>query len=296
MRLRSVCTLILACGLALESSAAPQQAAMGYLGSYIWRSEDPRMGGMSAIEVAPNGRDFTALSDRGGWTRGSFKRDAQGRITGLSAEKVRRLKGLENAPLKANRSDSEGLAIAADGTAFVSLEGAARVLRYDDLGGSATNLPTPAAFRALPRNSALEALAIDRNGALYTLPEDPPGTPKAIPVYRFKAGKWTQPFAIPREGTFLPVAADFGPDGKLYLLERQFRGILGFASRVRRFALRGNDIGPGETLLQTRPGEHDNLEGMAVWRDQGGIRLTLIADDNFNFFQTTEIVEFRIPD
>ncbi|MFD1808119.1 hypothetical protein ACFSHQ_08110 [Gemmobacter lanyuensis] len=57
--------MILACGLALESSAAPQQAAMGYLGSYIWRSEDPRMGGMSAIEVAPNGRDFTALSDRG---------------------------------------------------------------------------------------------------------------------------------------------------------------------------------------------------------------------------------------
>ena len=296
MHLRSVCTIILACGLALEGSATPQQAGSGYVGSYIWRSDDPRMGGMSAIEVDENGRDFVALSDRGGWTRGKFKRDAQGRIIGLTAEKVRRLKGLENAPLKPARADSEGLAIAADGTAYVSFEGAARVLRYDDLGGSATNLPTPEAFRALPRNSALEALAIARDGALYTLPEDPSGTPRAIPVYRFKNGRWTQPFAIPREGTFLPVAADFGPDGKLYLLERQFRGVLGFASRVRRFALQGEGIGPAETLLQTRPGEHDNLEGLAVWRDRTGIRLTMIADDNFNFFQTTEIVEFRIPD
>lgn len=295
MRLRSVCALILACGLALESSAKTPESAQGYLGSFIWRSADPRMGGMSGLEVDADGLGFTALSDRGGWTTGRFRRDGEGRITGIEAAPVRLLNGTEAKPLRRVRADSEGLAIARDGTAYVSFEGAARVLRYDSLSGSARNLPTPEAFRGFPRNASLEALAVGRDGALYTLPEDLRNGGD-FPVWRFRKGKWEQPFTLPRRGTFLPVSADFGPDGRLYILERQFRGILGFASRVRRFTIEGHRISGGETLVETRPGQHDNLEGMAVWHDAGGIRLTLIADDNFRFFQTTEIVEYRIRD
>ena len=295
MRFRSVCALILACGLALESSAKTPESAQGYLGSFIWRSSDTRMGGMSGLEVDADGLGFTALSDRGGWTRGRFRRDAEGRITGIEAAPVQLLNGTEAKPLRKARADSEGLAIARDGTAYVSFEGAARVLRYDSLTGTARNLPTPEAFRRFPLNASLEALAISADGALYTLPEDL-REGGDFPVWRFRKGKWDQPFNVPRLGTFLPVSADFGPDGQLYILERQFRGVLGFASRVRRFEIRGNRISGGEVLVQTRPGQHDNMEGMAVWRDAGGIRLTLIADDNFRFFQTTEIAEYRIPD
>lgn len=295
MRRRTVCAIILACGLALEGSASPT-LPNGYLGSFIWRSEDPRMGGMSAIELDRNGSGFTALSDRGGWTTGRLIRDDAGRITGIEAAPVRLLRGKGSAPLAAERSDSEGLAIAPDGTAYVSLEGVARVLRYARLDGPAENLPIPPEFRRLQRNSALEALAISPDGALYTLPERSGRENRPFPVFRFRNGTWSQPFTIPRLGSFLPVGADFGPDGRLYLLERQFRGLMGFAARVRRFEIAGDSISAGEVLLETRPGQHDNLEGMAVWRDGGGdIRLTLIADDNFRFFQTTEIVEYRIP-
>ena len=42
---------------------------------------------------------------------------------------------------------------------------------------------------------------------------------------------------------------------------------------------------------------HDNLEGLAVWRDDSGaIRLTMISDDNFNLLQRTELVEYAVPE
>jgi len=48
-----------------------------------------------------------------------------------------------------------------------------------------------------------------------------------------------------------------------------------------------------ETLLVSRLGEFDNLEGMSLWRDaDGDIRVTLVSDDNFLPVQRTEIVEF----
>jgi len=288
---------MLACGLALEGSAADRLPA-GFLGSFVWQSDDARLGGLSGIEVSADGKRFVALSDRGGWTRGSFTRNAQGQITAITAQPVTLLRARGTAPLAGGRGDSEGLAIARDGTAYVSFEGRglARVLRYDDLAGPAANLPSPPEFAALPLNNALEALAIGPDGALYTMPEGGGTESTPIPVWRYRKGQWDQPFTLPRLGAFLPVGADFGPDGALYLLERRFHGVLGFSSRVRRFVVRGDSADAGEVLLQTRPGQHDNLEGIAVWRDRdGAIRLTMIADDNFRFFQTTEIVEYRIP-
>jgi hypothetical protein len=286
--------------LALDSSAS-QPTSPGYLGSFVWRSSDPAMGGMSAIHLAPNGASFTAISDRGAWTRGALVRNAAGRITGVRAAPMALLKGEAQHPLRKSRADSEGLAIAADGTAFVSFEGVARVLRYADLSGPAENLPRPEAFKKLQNNSALEALAIDSNGTLYTLPERSGAENRAFPLWRFRAGKWDQPTSIPRDGSFLPVGADFGPDGRLYILERQFRGLMGFASRVRRFTITdaATDAAEltGETVLETRVGLHDNLEGLSVWRDSAGaLRLTMISDDNFRWFQRTEIVEYRIAD
>lgn len=88
---------------------------------------------------------------------------------------------------------------------------------------------------------------------------------------------------------------DFGPDGRLYLLERALRGLF-FATRVRRFEIaEGARVVSEETLLETAAGTHDNLEGISVWRDGAGdIRITMISDDNFRFLQRTEIVEYRL--
>jgi hypothetical protein len=200
-------------------------------------------------------------------------------------------------PLRRGRIDSEGLAEDPNGGFYISFEGKVRVLRYDRLDGLAQNLPTPDAFGKMPRNSQLEALAIDANGALYTMAEGSANGKGPFPVWRFQNGSWDQPFALPRKGSFLPVGADFGPDGRFYLLEREFFGLGGFASRVRRFDLGENGFSNEKTLLETSAGQYGNLEGLAVWRDgSGSIRLTMIADDNFIIFLQTQIVEYRVTD
>ena len=48
--------------------------------------------------------------------------------------------------------------------------------------------------------------------------------------------------------------------------------------------------------METRLRAHDNLEGISVWQDEQGLRMTLISDDNFRAFQRTEIVEYRLTD
>jgi hypothetical protein len=280
--------------LNLQGSAAPAEPA-GFLSSFRWVTDDPLLGGLSGIEVSPDGSRFIALSDRGAIAEGLFQRDGSGQIVGLEATPFVLLKGDGEAPLRAGRNDSEGLAWAADGTVYVSFEGVARVLVYADADGPAVNVPRIDEFRAMQENSSLEALAMDTAGRLYTLPERSGDEDRPFPVYVYD-GEWRQPFDIPRQGEFLPVGADLGPDGRLYLLERNFLGLGGFASRVRAFAVNGDDIGPGETVLETDAGTHDNLEGLSVWQDAAGaIRLTMVSDDNFKFYLRQEIVEYVLP-
>jgi hypothetical protein len=280
---------------ALDGSAAPIPAP-NFIDSFVWRSQDPAHGGFSGLEISADGMSFTVLSDRAGWTHGTITRDANGHIRGIAAAPVAEMLDSSKRRFRDTRGDSEGLAIAADGTAYVSFEGkgSARVMRYDNLSGAGVDLPRAGAFRTMGANGALEALAIDADGALYTLPETPNGA-DFFPVYRYQGEAWDQTLFIPRDKAFDAVGADFGPDGRFYLLERGFHGVMGFSSRVRSFALGPKGFGDARLEMQTPAGTHDNLEGIAVWRDTGGsIRLTLISDDNFFWAQRTEIVEYRV--
>lgn len=280
--------------LGLQGSASQPYPA-GFLSSFQWLMEDENFGGLSALELSQDGLSFAAITDRGAWTSGSITRDAEGRITAITASPMRFLRGRFEAPLADGRNDSEGLALAGDGTAYISFERVARVLRYDTIDGPATNLPTPREFGAMQRNSALEALAIDAEGTLYTLPERSGKLDRPFPVWRYRNGDWDQPFGLRRDGGFLAVGADIGPDGRFYILEREFHGLTGFASRVRSFAMSETGLSDERTEFVSSVGQHDNLEGIAVWRDSAGdIRLTMISDDNFYFFLGTDIVEYRI--
>ncbi|TQS71525.1 esterase-like activity of phytase family protein [Rhodobacteraceae bacterium] len=292
--------IVLALALGLGTAPWAQAASTGratFLQSYVWKVSHPDFGGFSGIDLGADGRDMVTVSDRTTLWRAHIERDAKGSITAIrpTADPIT-LRGGDDQPLTKTLGDSEGLALAPDGGTYVSFEGVMpRVAYYAKGARQATRIKRIPAFKHLQINSSFEALAIDGQGALYTLPERSGAEQRPFPVYRYKTGKWSQPFSVPRSGDWLPVGADFGPDGRFYLLERGFHGIFGFASRVRVFDIQGNRISGGETVLETTSGTHDNLEGITVWRDAAGaIRLTMISDDNFLFLQRTELVEYRL--
>ena len=53
----------------------------------------------------------------------------------------------------------------------------------------------------------------------------------------------------------------------------------------------------GDVIWQPAMAAFDNLEGLSVWiENTGELRLTLISDDNYQRFQKTQIVEFRLTE
>lgn len=289
-RLALIAALV-ALGLADRAGAPPPDG----FELFAWREADPHFGGLSALELSADGSGVIVLSDRGYWGRGRVERDAAGRVTAIRLEPMQPLIDRAGRPIPHEDADAEGLAVTPEGAAFVSFEGPARVLVYPRPDAPPLPLPLAPPFRRFGPNAALEALAVDAEGGLLTLPETSGRADRPFPVYRFRDGRWSQPFALPRRDGFAAVGADFGPDGRLYLLERRFRGLLGFGSRVRRFELGPAGILSEETVFESPSGLHDNLEGLAVWQEAGGgIVISMISDDNFLFVQRTEIVEHRL--
>jgi len=297
MRWRSVLAIGASAALILSLGlrADPTDRAR-FLSSKRWAHNHDKFGGMSGLELSDDGARFIAISDHGKVIHGEVIREGD-QITQIAAGKLRTLRGADGKRPPRYHNDSEGLAQTPNGDFYVSYEAVHRVTHHTAPDAPAQTLPTHPDFAGMQNNSSLEALAIGPDGTLYTLPERSGGTTVPFPVYRFRNGAWDKPFSVPRRGPFLPVGMDFGPDGKIYLLERHLSGILGFSSRVRRFDLTATGLEGEVTLLETGPGVHDNLEGISVWRGKDGqIRLTMVSDDNFQIFQVTELVEYLVPE
>lgn len=275
----------------LLAGAGPVVAETTYLGTYVWDGKGPRFGGFSAIEVQPDGLHFVVLSDRAMLIDGVFDR-IDGLVSGVTEAGRHLLRDGDGMPMTGPWADSEGLAVAPDGQIYISFEGVPRVQVQDGPDGVSSVLPVDPDFPKMQSNAALEALALGPDGAVYTIPERSGRQTVPFPVYRFQGGVWDVPFTIPRRDAFQISGADIGTDGLLYLLERDFNGF-GFRTRVRRFDLTG---GQEQELFETSTGKHDNLEGISVWDDGIGMRITMISDDNFRFFQQTQIVEYRVND
>lgn len=273
--------------------AAGLAARIDYVGRFRWNMNDPAFGGWSAIEVRPGGERFIALSDRSSIVEGRFRRDGAGRIAAVESGPIQPLRQADGRPA---RLDAEGLALAPDGRVYLSEEGRHRVAVSRVPGQGLTYLPPLPGTRDLIRNQSLEALAVDRRGDVYTLPEVP-RTRDSFPVFRFRGGRWDTPFTIPRADGWAAVGADFGPAGTFYLLEREFAGWGGFRSRIRAFTFGRDGATEHPLVLETPFRRFGNLEGLSVWLDaEGHERFTMISDDNFlPLGLYTDIVEFRSP-
>lgn len=264
-----------------------------FLSSYHWTKERDDFGGYSGLTLAPDGGGFVLLSDRAHLIEGTIFRHGD-RIIGVRSAGIAPLEIPDTLLDRTFRRDTEGLAQDTRGGLYISLESNNRVIRRG-ADGTWSVLPAYPGIDSLPNNRGLEALAIGPDDAVYAIPEMSDGLLQPFPVFRFRNGTgWDQPMSITRSKGYVPVGADVGPDGHLYVLERGFGGF-GFYSRVRRFDLSKDDATEGQVLLTSAVRRHDNLEGLAVWATtDGSLRLTMVSDDNFNVFQKTEIVEYAV--
>lgn len=298
--------LIVAClclCLPQAATAAPQATL---LGSYLWPWPPGTkwFGGFSGLDVTEDGNSFWVVSDSGFGSAGRFTRDAAtGEITAVTGYKSQWLQNPGGEVVQGIENDAEDLSLAPGGEIYVSFEGDHRVLKFASVdaefwawAGSELIPPHPD-FKNMQNNSSLESVCVAPDGAILTMPERSGVLSRPFPVYRYRAGNWDTTLSVPRRPPYLMVGCDFGPDGRFYVLERNLNGIFGFESRVRRFDY-GEDALTGEvTLFESKTGQHDNLEGIGVWRDdKGRIRLTMVSDNNFRSFQRNQIVEYVVEE
>ncbi|MGX9352256.1 esterase-like activity of phytase family protein [Shimia sp. W99] len=280
-------------GLQTGRASGPAQHAQ-LLSVTRWQIPEGWFGGYSGLILSEDGKEMIALSDRGHFVKATLTRS---KMTSMRVENVHAYKVLNSGgefERNTGLRDSEGLARQTDGQLVVSFEGSHRIERFRQPGESAQRMPWSRALNAMVLNGGFEGIAEDAEGRLYAFPELPIGADDRMHGFRLEGNVWRQRFILKRDKQFQPVGMDFGPDGRLYLLERGFNG-LGFRTRVRSFAMSGDRLHDEKLLFHKGVGVHDNLEGLSVWRDElGRIRLTMISDDNFRLLQRTEIVEYVV--
>lgn len=295
---RRIVGWVLACLAVLLFLPAAMPSAKGVLepaGRLVLKLPgDPNFGGLSALELDETGQNFIALSDRAIIYTGQLERK-DGKLSGVTLNSGIYMIDRKGRVMAEHGGDTEGLARDPSGLTYFSGENRHVVGVLDIASGHVRPLPRGEWAETLQTNSGFEALALDPQGRPIAIPERSGELDRPFPVYRFENRRWTVPYTLRRYGSFLPVGADTGPDGRLYLLERHYVPLLGFATRIRSFAFGQDRLEDERLLLETWLGTHDNLEGISVWADPAGtIHLTLVSDDNYRDVQRTEIVEYLL--
>ncbi len=249
------------------------------------------VGGLSGLVVLPDGSGYTAIGDRNLVVRGQFQRQ-DGVLTGATVTGVDQMRDWKGRFYVGAWNDAEGLALTADGRLMVSFENQYRVVIFDDALRGTLLPPIPPMGNAAG-NAGFEALAIDAQGRPVIIMERPVKLPAYTMVFRLENGDWRRIGNLVRTDRFLATGADFGPDGKLYVLERRI-GLNGFRSRIRRVDLLDEGLMTGDIVWASHRA-HGNLEGLSVWQaGDGTLRATMVADDNQLSFLPGGFVEITL--
>jgi hypothetical protein len=280
--------------------------ALEFVGGLVLQSTHKHFGGFSGLHIAADGETFTAHSDRGHWLRGKFKRDGD-RVTGIENAEMAPMRGPDGRTLAARKwFDTE--ALTSDGEYFyVGIERANQILRYriaDGLLARGIPIQVPSGVRRLPFNQGLEALAfvpreMPLGGSLIAISElglDEKGNIIAFII----GGQSPGAFSIKRIGSFEISDVAISPNGHLVVVERYFRFLTGIHLRIRATPLaeiKPGALVDGKVLLEADSNfDIDNMEALSITRNATGqILLTLLSDNNFNYFQRTVLLRFVWP-
>jgi hypothetical protein len=284
-------------------SRNPQQKEFGrleFLNGFQLRSRDPRFGGLSGLAIGADGRLYS-VSDVGYWVSAQMIVDSEARLLDLSDWNIQPLLSSTGAPVTDPLHDAEALARALDGSFLVSFEKAHRIWRYPPPPITFRSLPVPVAVPAevarAPSNGGLEGLAILPHGKLLALTEEFQNPDGSFKGWLIEGEQFFELSYLPSQDFRVTDCAALS-NGDVIVLERRYVpfGILS----ARLTLVRGPNVRPGaklvgEELLKLEyPLNVDNFEGVAVQEDSRGTIIYIVSDDNYNPFQRTLLLQFRL--
>jgi hypothetical protein len=249
-------------------------------------------------------------SDHGNFVSGQLVYDDAGHplsLVGVNIDPIVNSKGADLP--RAFARDAEALAVVERNGAATSVrvgfENLTRVADYrlvdNKPAGPAVEIAVPDWLARLRNNESLESVCIA-----------PPASPIAGSTLLLTEGAiddegnhrgWllgksdTGGLSLTPTPNVTPTDCAFLPNGDLLVLER---GIVLFSFTMTLRRIPAAQVHPGavmegQTLLTATGGDIDNMEGLAVHTaPDGGTRITIISDNNFNDWERSLLLEFSL--
>lgn len=268
-----------------------------YAGGVEITSGFNRLHGLSDIKFI-EADSFYAVSDEGLLVRGRVRLDTAGRLIGVEGVQVRPLTDPDGLPLLPKYlADAEGLAILPGGDLLVSFERAHRAWRYDREGRWLDERVIP--DFAFTDNDGMEGIASAGGDAFWAAGEN---GGLWLCLIRECRETMSPPDLVPSDDDLRVTSLVADPHQGLWALMRAYHA----DRNTNTIEIAGLLVGHGhynrpETHFWmpvasfTAPATVDNFEGIAaVRRPDGGVRLYILSDDNFNDSQRTLLLAFDV--
>ncbi|MEM8792514.1 MAG: esterase-like activity of phytase family protein [Pseudomonadota bacterium] len=272
-----------------EPVTVPADRLVGLTPAGAWQltADSEWFGGISGLLI--EGERMLAVIDKAHLLRTAFS--VAGDELGFRDATLWHLRDQNDELLGKVTGDAEGLA-RADGHLLISFERNHRIHRLDGTG-RLQDWSTPPEFVDLENNGGIEALAGLGDGRVLAFSERP--LKDGTSWWLLREGTVLAKGAAGFEPPHLATAATLGPDGRLYLLFRDYSVARGVSIRLRRLQLSDGVPVPGsiETIaaFENLSGI-DNMEGIAI----ADCHLWIVSDDNFNASQRTLLLRFRLTE
>ncbi len=281
-----------------------------FLGAVQLRATDPLFGGVSGLRAGPDGR-FLAVTDTGNWFAfTTIERD--GRLVGVKDAWLLPILQDNGKPV-ASKAEGDAEALEWDpatGEATVVYEQDHRLAHFSGIDAadpkSLTRAPDSierlTVMAGWPANGGGEAVAVLPGGARLVISETARGPQRTRTALLTEAGK-TRVIEIEGIDNHAPTDAIALDATRVLILHRRFTLLEGQGAALSLVDLAPVLGGKGaegtvlkaETLAQWEPPlTLDNMEGLALRRENGRTYLYIISDDNLNALQRTLLMKFEL--
>ena len=269
-----------------------------YLGGLHLVSADPRFGGLSGLRWTGGG--LLAVTDGGNWVAFDVAETGD-RLTALNTARIGLIRGPQRAPLK-GKAHADAEALEADDTGLaVAFERDHRIWHYRNPNDAAWAEPFPDEvwLQKLPVNSGIQAMARwGRAWQLYVAESARPGEgPNALLAALHGMARTFGHIEVPVPRGYRPTDAQALDAGHAVIVSRRHgdTGDEGTVIQVFPVDAARLMLGPPQDIAWlAAPLTIDNMEGLAIRKEEGRTFIYLVSDDNFSPLQRTLLLKFEL--